>query len=209
MEMALTSAPDIDLDSMIDMALPALRRGRRGSPAVAASYVRDIAPEDFPKIMDGKVEAAPSLTSLQTVRTTHHLAARSLAEGKSVTDTAIITGYSPNRIYQLQQDPTFQELLAYYKDQVREKWLNVQERLAALSLDMTEEAQRRLDEVPDSFTNEELRRWVETLADRSGNGPSSSRNVTVRGGVAIAHLIEQVKRESEETSQIKLLQAAE
>lgn len=205
----MDSLPDVDLDAMIDMALPALRRGRRGSPAPRPSFVREIVPEDFPRILDGKPEEAPGRTHMQRLRTTHHLAARSLAEGKSVMDTAIITGYTPERIYQLQQDPTFQECLAYYKDQVREKWLNVQERLAALSLDMTEEIQRRLDEVPDSFTNEELRRWVETLADRSGNGPTSTRNVSVRGGVAIAHLIEQVKRESEETSQIKLLQAAE
>jgi hypothetical protein len=209
MEQALDSSPDIDLDVMIDMALPALRRGRRGAVAPAPSFVREIVAEDFPRILQGAVEKAPGATNLQRLRTTHHLAARCLAEGKSVTDTAVITGYSVGRIYQFQQDPTFQELYSYYKDQVREKWLNVQERLAALSLDMTEEIQRRLDEVPDSFTNEELRRWVETLADRSGNGPSSSRNVTVRGGMAIAHLIEQVKRESEETSQVKLLQAAE
>lgn len=196
----------IELDDIIDQAAGALRRGRRG--VEAPTFVREITAEDFPRILTETAEPSGS-TPIAKLRHTHHLVARCLAEGKSTFEAAAITGYTPQRVRQLAADPAFQELLAYYKDQVREKWLNVQERLASLGVAITEELQERLAEAPENFSNEELRKWAETLFDRSGFGPRSTRDVNVRGTGTMLHLIEQVKRESEDTAVVKLLQAAE
>lgn len=205
----MDAAPDDfpSLDALVDAAVAALPRGRRG--ASAPSFLREILPEDLSQILFGQKSQNPAVRPLAKVRNTHHQAARLLAEGRSVVETAEITGYTPQRISDLKNDPTFQNLVAHYRDQVQAKWLNVHERLQSLGIAVTEELQERLEEAPEKFTNEELRRWAETLLDRSGNGPSATRNVNVRSQNATLHLVELIKRETEETVQVKLLQAAE
>jgi hypothetical protein len=144
---------------------------------------------------------------LVKVRNTHHLAARSLAEGKKDVEVSLITGYTPARIGQLKDDPSFQELLAYYKSQVESKWLSVQERLASIGLAVSEEMMSRFEEDPSRFSNEELRRWFETTMDRSGNGPSATRNVNIQSKNASLLLIEKIKRETEDSSQVRQIAA--
>lgn len=201
----------MDLDSLIDQAVvAALPRGRRSARRTPPSYVRDIGVEDIPTILYGAKAPNVSKRPLERARHTHHLAARLLAEGRKVYEVAEISGYTPQRISDLQNDPTFQELVEHYKAQTEAKWMNVHERLATLGIAMTEEIQQRLDEKPEGFSNEELRKWTETLLDRSGNGPSATRNVNVRSQTVSLQLIEQIKREvSDEQTNVKLLQAAE
>lgn len=193
----------MDLDTLIDQAVAGLPRTRKGK-VVPPSFLRDIGEEDLPALR-GASRELPYRRPLEKVRATHHLAARCIAEGKSNVETGFITGYTPVRISQLLKDPTFQELVAHYRKEVEGKWLNVQERLAALSMAVTEEMQERLEEVPESFSNEELRRWAETLLDRSGQGKSTTVNVNTRE--LRVSLIEQIKREATESSQVKLLAA--
>jgi hypothetical protein len=194
---------DLDIDALVDAAVASLPRTPKGR-VVPPGFLREIGEEDLPALRTGRRENAQR-RPLQKVRHTHHLAARCLAEGKSVVETSFITGYTPTRISDLKSDPTFQELMAHYKGEVDAKWLNVQERLATLSMAVTEEMQERLENLPESFSNEELRRWAETLLDRSGQGKTST--VRVESRELRISLIEQIKRESTENSSVKLLAA--
>jgi hypothetical protein len=79
------------------------------------------------------------------------------------------------------------ELLAYYKHQADEVFLNVQERLAALCVTSIEELQERMLHQPESFSHKELMMAIEITGDRSvapskGQGkqaPCGSGNVTL------------------------------
>lgn len=194
---------DPGLEYLIDQAVALTpRRGRPGGPA--PTILREIGEEDAAELL---VERRDSLQRqpLERLRTTHHLAARELAQGKPNVEVALITGYSPQRISDLLADPTFRELVAHYKSQVEAKWLNVQERLAALGLALTEELQHRLETAPEGFTNEDLRRWAETTLDRAGVGPS--KNLNVKHADLTASLIEKIKREAEGGGDVRLLAA--
>lgn len=198
-----------DLDTLIDNAVAqtaALPRGRRGNPGLPPSFLREISEEDLPGILTNAAPP-PAARPMQRLRNTHHMAARCLAEGRKVLEVSEITGYTPTRIAQLQRDPTFAELVEHYKSQVETKWLNVHERLAALGIAVTEEIMERLEEAPEKFSNEELRRWAETTLDRSGFGPSKTANINVKSQSATLHLIQQIKDESQDGTRVKLLAA--
>jgi hypothetical protein len=199
-------ATDFDLDDLIDQAaVAALPRGRRASMA-PPTVVCEISEEHFPLMLrPHSVNGADK--PLARLRATHHLAARCLAEGKKNFEVAEITGYTPGRINDLLKDPTFKDLVEHYKSEVKERWTGVQERLAGLGIAMTEEIQQRLEEAPEKISNEELRRWVETLMDRAGFGPTKTANLNVKSQNATLHLIEMIKSEAEKSSNVKLLAA--
>ena len=100
---------------------------------------------------------------------------------------SVITGYTPAWISSLQKDPAFKELLAYYRDQADEVFLNVQERLAALCVTSIEELQDRMLNQPESFSHKELMMAIEITGDRSvapskgqgHQGSSSPGNITL------------------------------
>lgn len=192
----------LDLDPLVDIAVAGLRSKRGRAPTM----LREIQAEDLPRL-----QAAPKAVlqkgPLARVRTTHHLAAREIASGKDLVEVSYITGYTTQRLVQLKNDPAFQELLAYYGSQQEAKWLNVQERLATLGVAVVEEMQHRLETVPDKITDGELRKWAETLLDRSGHG--ASRTVNVNAKSMTASLIEVIKREAAEETSVRLLPAAE
>jgi len=139
------------------------------------------------------------------IRHQHHLAAKLMADGKKPGEVSLITGYSTARLAQLEKDPSFAELLTHYKDQSTEKWLNVHERLSALGVTVTEELAERLEETPEDFSNEELRKLAETLLDRGGYGPQSTKNVNVKSQTLSVSLVEQIKRESQSRGNVQLI----
>lgn len=195
----------MDLDSMIDAAVAGLPRGRRGAPSASPSYVRDIQAEDLPTIMANPAPPQAERPMLR-IRHQHHMAAKLIAEGRRPAEVSLITGYTTARLGQLQRDPTFQELVTFYKDAAGEKWLNVHERLAALGITVTEELQARLEDEPEEFSNEELRKLAETLLDRSGYGPQSTKNVNLKTQSLSVTLVEQIKRESRPQGTVQLLE---
>lgn len=57
---------------------------------------------------------ASSESPLKRIRDSHHAAARALAEGHSVEETATLVGKASETINSLKRDPAFQELMAHY-----------------------------------------------------------------------------------------------
>ena len=115
------------------------------------------------------------------LRQSHHFLARTLAEGRSVTEAAALTGYSPSRIYTLRDDPAFEELFEHYRLQTAALALNWEDRIGALAGSFLDELQHRLEEHPESFSNKELREGFSALADRSV-APSKAKGAGVPGG---------------------------
>ncbi len=139
---------------------------KRPRKELQLEVVRELTLEDLEELRTpGPAAVVP--INLDRIREIHHVQARLLAEGRKLSAVAAIVGTSVARLKQLELDPTFQELVSYYRDQVTIKYLDVHEKLA-LGLGMAvEELVRRLEEAPEEFSNNQLRLLVETLGDRS------------------------------------------
>lgn len=64
-------------------------------------------------------EGAPAIKRL---RDSHHRLARLFAQGVRNHEIAEATGYSRQRVNDLQRDPMFQELVAQYREEIHEEW---------------------------------------------------------------------------------------
>lgn len=140
-------------------------RGRKAK-ALEMSITRELNSGDL-ELLRNPPAFGTGTPQIKTLRNTHHMLAKLLAEGKSGAEASLITGYSPSRISILRQDPTFKELEAYYKSQVAQAFVDVQQRLASLGISCLEELQERLDAAPDDFSKRELMDLAELCLDRS------------------------------------------
>jgi hypothetical protein len=115
---------------------------------------------------------------IKQIRQAHHEIARLLAQGVKAVEISGITGYSQSRISILQNDPAFKNLMSFYETENKELNVDVQLRLRSLGLDAIGQISERLEESPEDFSNEELRKLAETVLDRGGFGPKSSIQVS-------------------------------
>jgi len=134
------------------------------------------------KPSEGRLPSA-RVSPIQRIRTSHHMLAKLLAEGRPSTECQLITGYSSSYISNIQQEPIFDDLVKYYKEQLGEVYLNVHQRLASLGMDIVDEIQDRLTTDPDSFTLKDLEEVGKMTLDRAGYGPQSTINH--KGAVAL------------------------
>jgi hypothetical protein len=118
---------------------------------------------------------------LQRLRAIHHRQALLLAQGHSVKDVATIVGCSPQRLVQLQTDPSFAHLMKIYRDQtlsamvedaarLRDKLVNVGEMAVDELTERLEDDDKRK-----SMGTDELRRISEMALDRTVAPPKSTQ----------------------------------
>lgn len=169
------SDPILDLDNIVIGSA----RGRRGKPFYA-TVQRELNEGDLDVLANPPTVGEP-FSVVKKMRNTHHMLARLLAEGRPPGECALITGYSSSRISILQNDPAFKELVAYYRSQAEQSYLNVHERLAALGLSAVDELQERLEVNPDEFTRRELLDLSIAMMDRSVTKPSSTPGQSAGG----------------------------
>ena len=117
---------------------------------------------------------------LQRITERHHALARLLAVGTPPGQAAIITGYSNATVSILQGDPSFQELVEFYSLEVNAEYRTMQAQLAGLGEDAIAELRRRVEDTPTELGAAFLLDVVTKIADRTGNGPTSTtKNETV------------------------------
>lgn len=158
---------------------------RRASVApVVTEVVRELREAD--KVLLGQQPvAARNGTALRRLRESHHKVAKLLADGLEPAEVALISGYSLSRVYVLGNDPSFRELVSFYRDNKDKEYTDFHARLASLATDATQELHARLDEEPDKMSNEFLADLVKTLADRTGHAPVS-KSVTTNVNLNLA-----------------------
>lgn len=108
----------------------------------------------------------------------HHALAKALAEGISPGQASITTGYSLSRISILKADPSFQELVSFYRSEKDLRDADVMARLSNLTLSAVSLLEDRLENDPDEIRTRELLDIATAGLDRSGHGPSSKLQVT-------------------------------
>ena len=117
---------------------------------------------------------------LQRLRASHHRQAQLLAQGKTPTEVAMIVGCTVQRLVQLQNDPTFTQLVAYYQDQVMVLAMQDGARLHDKIVDVGEMA---VDELRERLEDEaqrkvmptgEIRKIAEFAMDRTVAPPKAA-----------------------------------
>jgi hypothetical protein len=148
-------------------------RGRPGL-AMLMTVKRELTPLDLLRLATDPTAPRVSAPVLQKLRASHHMAARLLASGKTVRETATIVGYTPQRVSDLrEQDPAFRELVAQYQNQITEidvdEIQEFQGRLKDAARGALEEIQDRLedDKRRADIPTSELRQIVTMGADRT------------------------------------------
>lgn len=160
----------------MDLNLPLARTFGRASKPVGGTVVRRLGPSDLEGL---NAERGTEPIAIKRIGQRHHALAKLLASGTKEWEAAAIVGYTLSRVSVLKGDPTFKELVAFYKGNVDAEYLQLHEALAGLSLDAANELRLRLEEDPESIPLLQLAELVKMGADRTGHGPSSSQNVNV------------------------------
>ena len=108
-----------------------------------------------------RLAGAPNVgvTILQKLRATHHRQAALLAEGRTVKEVAAIVGCTTARLVQLQTDPSFVELVAFYQDQIITTMLTDASRIKDKLVDVGEMA---VDELRERLEDDAKRKAVQT-----------------------------------------------
>lgn len=183
----------------MDLDLDMFRTRGRASRELTATVVRELGVEDFAMLSEEKGSAAPPLKRLSD---RHHALARHIAAGVGPGEAALICGYDISRVSILQADPTFAELVLFYKDMKDREFRDVQGKLAGIASDALDELQTRIEDEPEKLTVTQLMALVTMGTDRTGNGPqSSTTNLNVNVGVA-SRLEEARKRVAERRTQV-------
>lgn len=154
---------------------------QRQREAVPLNFiVRDLVPADLARL---KPDAPRTdLSTPQRFRDTHHRVARLVASGLRLHDVAQRTGFSYGRITMLNKAPAFQELVALYREKVIEAYVSAEEDFVTDATRIRTKALRHIEEHFDRADEEEelvplklALSVVETTADRTGHGKSSTK----------------------------------
>lgn len=117
---------------------------------------RELTPDDLLRLGDAPKVGVPVLQKLRSI---HHRQAQLLAQGKKPTEVAAIVGCTVQRLVQLQNDPTFMELVTYYGDQMMVSALEDGARLRDKLVDVGEMA---VDELRERLEDEARRKTMRT-----------------------------------------------
>lgn len=166
---------------MDGLGLEVLRVRGRADREVEVEIVRPLTVADLDALDDEKGSLPAPL--LKRLSERHHAAARMLASGMQPYEICARTGYAPSSLSILQGDPTFKELVHFYRDKVEDQFRDMHERLAGLSADALNELRDRLETDPSKIGLVALMDMVKMGADRTGYGPSST-NIQVNVGLA-------------------------
>ena len=159
------------LAQMIDQAG---RRGRkaRHDPAIIS---RELTEDDLLRMAEGG--GAEEQPQLQQLRQSHHELARVICTGVTDLEASSITGYSPNRISILKNDPSFKELLNHYasikETAFEQAQIDIAQRLRSIGIDTLEVLHEKIINEPEKIDVKTLGIIAELTLDRIGHGKHS------------------------------------
>lgn len=170
----------------MDLALDLTRSSGRAAKAVSVEIVRELTSADLALL---ETERGIKPSSIKRLRDAHHAMARLIAQGLSGTEISIITGYSQSRISILKADPTFSDLVTFYKNNLEAlrdaAFADGQVKMAAVRNDLIEELHDRVLDAPETLSTDQILDGIKVTSDRTGLGPQSkSTNVNVNVDLA-------------------------
>lgn len=179
------------------MANPSLlRRGARAKTRPVHN-IRELGKEDLLVL-----EVKRDTPVVQRFRDSHHMVARLSALGLRADQVAERCGYSRSRVLTLWADPTFQELIAHYRDVVTKDYKEATEDFISLATVNMMKAERMLadkldeaDAVGETLPTRELVTIVSDRADRVGFGKKQTNvNINVDFAAKLTRAIERASK---------------
>ncbi len=176
--------------------------GRLAEPLVM-EVRRELKPEDLLRLGE-----APKvgLSLIKRLKATHHRQAMLIAQGIPLSEIAIRVGCTTRRLAQLQDDPSFAELIALYQDQMAvstiEDARRVQEKLVDVGEMAIDELKERLEDDAKlkALPIGEVRKIAEFAMDRTVAPPKAAPNtqappaaITINFGTALKDRSSEVK----------------
>jgi hypothetical protein len=164
-------------------------KGRPRSTLTFAQVERELTVADLAQAPEGE-ERKP----LKRLSSRHHTLARLIASGTPHVEAALIVNYTPQNVHILTTDPTFQELVEFYRKDLDTEYRNLHEQMAGLAVDAAAELRARLEdeEQRKRLSPKFLLDVVAATADRTGHGPSST-NVQANVFVDMASRVKEAR----------------
>lgn len=160
-------------------------RGRPGQ-TLLLTVERELTSADLFRLATEPDLPRAVVPGIKRLKPSHHAMARYIAAGKTYVETAHLVGATAQRIGDLDRhDPAFQELVAYYKEQIDEISVADAQRVQLKLLDAAETA---VDEINDRLDDPkkrgeipigELRQVVQMGADRTVAPPKTAQPTVV------------------------------
>jgi hypothetical protein len=138
---------------------------------------RELTADDLLRLADAPKVSVPIL---QKLRATHHRQAQLIAQGKPLNQVAAIVGCTTQRLVQLQVDPMFTELVAFYQDQIMvlalEDGARMRDKLVDVGEMAVDELRERLedDTKRSGMQTEQVRKIAEMALDRTVAPPKTA-----------------------------------
>lgn len=126
---------------------------------------------EIEELLEGEVIPPNQPVTAQTLRASHHLVARLDAKGLAVVDIARQTGYSTQNVTRLRGCPSYQDLVAHYRqdnDSIAEM---VEMKFQLIAEDTAQIIHERILEKPETVGLEDAVNIFKTFADRAGFAP--------------------------------------
>jgi hypothetical protein len=136
-------------------------------------------------VKDG--EAVPTQTPVilktSVLRDSHHAVARLVSQGRRDMEISALTGYSPGRIAALHRDPSFQELVAFYKREEDALNQDFMDRMGVVARDLLQSVHDDILDLPYLPFKDKVEAF-KVVTDRAGYAPvqrsiSKSMNYTI------------------------------
>lgn len=161
------------------------KRGRPGA-VMSMTTKRELGVADiFRLATEGAGVPRTAAPIIQRLRAVHHDAARHLASGKTIRETAALCGRTPQRISDLTVDPAFQELMAYYHAQIDERATDDAADFQAVLINIAKEA---AEEIQDRFDDPVKRAAIPFSELRAVMGDALSRTVAPQKQAAVGQV---------------------
>lgn len=189
---------------MLDYLLDDIPVRGRKARAVSAEVVRELDETDLGVLVAEEKGSTPS--PIKRISERHHALARQLAAGTTVSEAALICGYDISRVSILQADPTFKELVEFYRQDITRETRGLHERMYGLSMEAAAVLSERLEEESEKISVGQLIEVLKMGADRTGFGPqSTSTNLNVN--VDLANRLEEARKRVKERRYTPMIEA--
>lgn len=109
--------------------------------------------------------------SIARLRESHHAVARLIAKGLRVAEVSSQTGYSISRLSILQNDPSFIELVAFYREDSERVSKEMEAQFLLVGLDFMQELHERLLDSPNELSDAMILEAAKQFLDRAGFSP--------------------------------------
>ena len=171
-----------------------LHRGKIASDLQILS-VRELTRDDLACVKEKR-----NIPAVQRFRDSHHRLARLIASGLRPNDAAQQSGYSLARIYILQADPSFQNLVAAYRKDVHNAYISAEEERFRMATEVNLKSLRHINEHFDKADEEgeliPISRALAVFADTSDRVGLSKKSTNVNINVDFAAKLESARARS-------------